>query len=318
MTLVLWILGLALSFALGLSWGRSSNQGHLDIAQFVHSMGSVDHVKTRDEIQYGKDLIARTSFYLGPAGTVRKLTQSRMNCQNCHLNAGTKQFGNSFFQSHALYPRYRPREGKILTLADRVNNCIERNLNGIPLSYDSREMRAMLAYFKWLSSGQQVIDRDLDTRLGKITFPKRAADPKKGEVVFQKHCVVCHGSDGQGKLTEDGISYSFPPLWGDQSYQVGGSMFMVSRFARFVKYNMPFGMVDEKPLLTDEEALDVAAFVNDDGVHPRPFPKRGLDYPYPEDKPFDYPFGPFADPFSELRHKFGPFPEIIELRKRHP
>src|SRR5882724_7432115 len=38
-------------------------------------------------IRYGRDLIAHTSYYLGPKGTIAAITNG-MNCQNCHLEAG--------------------------------------------------------------------------------------------------------------------------------------------------------------------------------------------------------------------------------------
>ena len=40
----------------------------------------------KKQVLYGKDLIANTSKYLGPNGSVLKITNG-MNCQNCHLDA---------------------------------------------------------------------------------------------------------------------------------------------------------------------------------------------------------------------------------------
>lgn len=282
---------------------------------------SIKNQKVREEVNYGRNLIARTAEYLGPEGRVNKYAKNRMNCQNCHLDAGSKIYGNHFLKSHSIYPMYRPREGRVLTLADRVNNCIVRNLSGVPIPYNSREMRAILAYIRWLGTGTKVDDIDSDTRLGPITLMKRAASPNRGKFVFEKHCVSCHGVSGQGKSTPDGKSLVYPPLWGQQSYQKGTSMHLLSKFARFVKYNMPFGLVGNDPVLTDEEAWDVAAFVNDDSIHPRPPAQELNDYPFFEEKPFDYSFGPFADPFPASQHKFGPFLEIIqyyEKNKKNP
>src|SRR5689334_11612669 len=45
-------------------------------------------------IMYGEDLIANTSKYLGPKGTVAHISNG-MNCQNCHLDAGTRAWGNN-------------------------------------------------------------------------------------------------------------------------------------------------------------------------------------------------------------------------------
>ena len=69
-----------------------------------------------------------------------------------------------------------------------------------------------------------------------------------------------------------------------------------------------------KPALSDEDALDLAAFVNDDTRHKRPSPVT-FDYPNPAEKAIDYGHGPFADTFSEKQHKFGPYQPIIDYWK---
>ena len=45
-----------------------------------------------EEILYGKDLIANTAQYLGPKGSVAAISNG-MNCQNCHLDAGSRTWG---------------------------------------------------------------------------------------------------------------------------------------------------------------------------------------------------------------------------------
>ncbi len=49
----------------------------------------------RKKIIYGEELIANTSIYLGPKGSVAKISNG-MNCQNCHLNAGKTNWGNNY------------------------------------------------------------------------------------------------------------------------------------------------------------------------------------------------------------------------------
>ena len=78
---------------------------------------------------------------------------------------------------------------------------------------------------------------------------------------------------------------------------------------------MPFDSARyDKPVLTDQQALDVAAFVNDDRIHKRPNPKT-FDYPHPEEKAIDYATPPFADKFSAEQDKFGPYKPIIDYWK---
>ena len=70
---------------------------------------------------------------------------------------------------------------------------------------------------------------------------------------------------------------------------------------------MPNGASFDNPILTDEEAWDVAAYVNS---MPRPHKTFAADWPDISAKPFDHPFGPYADDFTEQQHKLGPFVAI--------
>ena len=273
---------------------------------------------TGDMIRYGRKLLTDFPYYLGQHGTVGKHGGNALGCQNCHLDAGTRPYGLNYFSAHARYPQYRAREARILTLADRINNCIERPLNGKPIPLDSKEMVAMLAYMKWLSQGVPVDGNVEGDKLKDLPLLDRPANPEKGKIVYDKHCLRCHGDDGQGVYKEDGLAYVYPPLWGKQSYQPGSSMHRLIKSAQFIKYNMPFDIASwDKPILTDEEAWDVAAYVNDDKLHTRPFIDPLIAYPKREEKPLDFYVGPFVDGFSEQQHKYGPFKEIFEYRKKH-
>ena len=66
--------------------------------------------------------------------------------------------------------------------------------------------------------------------------------------------------------------------------------------------------------LSDEEAWDVAAFINS---QPRPkHPFLQTDWPDISKKPYDHPFGPYTDSFPEIQHKYGPFEPIVAFYKR--
>ena len=70
---------------------------------------------------------------------------------------------------------------------------------------------------------------------------------------------------------------------------------------------MPQGVTHASPQLSDEEAWDVAAYVNS---QPRPAKDLSADWPDISKKPVDRPFGPCADTFPEQQHKYGPFGPI--------
>src|SRR6185437_7355369 len=98
--------------------------------------------------------------------------------------------------------------------------------------------------------------------------------------------------------------YVFPPLWGTDSFNDGAGMHRVLTAAKFIKAKMPLGKAD----LTDDEAFDVAGFINS---KPRPqMANLERDYPDRSKKPVDTSYGPYADSFSIGQHQFGPFAPI--------
>jgi thiosulfate dehydrogenase len=265
-------------------------------------------------IRYGRDLIANTSRYLGPRGTTAMITNG-MNCQNCHLDAGTKPWGNNYSAVFSTYPKFRERSGTIENIHHRVNDCIERSLNGLPLDTNSLEMKAISAYVKWLGRDVPKGARPTGAGITDIPYLTRAADPAFGRVVYSQKCQPCHGSQGQGTFKADSSGYVYPPLWGDHSYNTGAGLYRISRLAGYVKDNMPLGCTHNSTLLTDEEAWDVAAFVNS---QPRPGKNFNKDWPDISRKPVDHPFGPYADSFSSQQHKYGPFGPLLHPAYPHP
>ena len=261
----------------------------------------------RELIIYGQELIAHTSRYLGPKGSVAQITNG-MNCQNCHLQAGAKAWGNNFAAVFSTYPKFRDRSGQIETIYKRVADCMERSLNGTAVDSNSREFKAIYAYIKWLGKDVQKNEQPIGSGIEKLPYLDRAADPQKGQIVYIAQCQTCHGANGEGQLAADGLEYTYPPLWGPHSYNDGAGLYRLSNFAGYVKNNMPNLLTSHKnPTLTDEESWDIAAYVNSQS---RPHKDQSKDWPKFEKKPLDFPFGPYADPFPESRHKFGPFKPI--------
>lgn len=272
-------------------------------------------IKPSDSLaQYGRALIENTSYYLGPQGKVAAITNG-MNCQNCHLDAGTLPWANNYGAVASTYPKYRDRSGAFETIEKRVNDCFERSLNGKALDSNSKEMRAIVAYMHWLGDDIPKGKKPKGSGIMELKYLDRPADPVKGGLVYQNKCQSCHGQDGQGQLNADGYGYAYPPLWGVHSYNSGAGLFRLSRFAGYVKNSMPFGVDYETTQLTDEEAWDVAAFVNS---RPRPSKDLRSDWPDISKKPVDHPFGPYSDGFSEDQHKYGPFKPILAARKKSP
>ena len=261
-------------------------------------------------IRLGRELIANTAAYLGPKGSIAHLTNG-MNCQNCHLLAGTKLYGSNFALVASTYPKYRERSGRIESVEFRVNECMQRSLDGKPLDSTSNEMRAMVAYIKWIGKNVNKSEKPKGIGIQELPYLQRAANAANGRTVYISKCKSCHGENGQGLSAPDSTGYSYPPLWGTNSFNVSAGMYRLTRLAAFVKYNMPYKTNEDTPQLTDEEAWDVAAFVNS---QQRPQKIFTYDWPNINAKPVDYPFGPYADNFSEQQHKYGPFEEMVKAK----
>ena len=261
-------------------------------------------------VRQGRDLTVATYAYLGPeaADPTHHFAGSNMSCQNCHLEAGTKKFGLPFVGVFADFPQYRAREGEVGTLEDRINGCMTRSMNGRPLAVDSPEMKAFVAYVKFLSTGRPIGGKTPGRGSGKIAELTRPADPAAGAKVFAQTCAACHGDDGLGKRAEavgDRKGYEFPPLWGPDSFNDGAGMGRLIAAAEFIRSNMPNGTTHDQPALSESEAWDVAAYIES---MQRPH-KADLDKDFPvrTEKPVDAGYGPYIDGFDAEAHKLGPF-----------
>lgn len=276
---------------------------------------SLPHDSAGNLIRYGRELIVHTSQYFGPKGSVAHITNG-MNCDNCHIDGGTILFANNFSISGTIYPMFSKRSNHIINLVTRINGCFNRSLNGQEPGDSSREMKAMIAYIKWLGISKPKEPKNVfGTTTEKLPFLYRAADTLKGKDIFIAQCSICHGRKGEGKFIENGREYLYPPLWGRNSYNNGAGLYQLSKLAGFIKNNMPFGTSYKKPFLSNEQAWDVAAYINS---RPRPPFKQLLkDWPDISNKPADYPFGPYADSFPESQHKFGPFGPIVLAEKKN-
>jgi thiosulfate dehydrogenase len=189
---------------------------------------------------------------------------------------------------------------------------LQRSLNGEEIDSLSKEMRALVAYIKWTGKNVDKNTKADEVKTKEVPFLERAADSSKGAMTYVTKCKSCHGEHGEGLKNPDSIGYLYPPLWGEHSYAVSAGMYRLTKLASFVKFNMPLGATFKNPQLSNEEAWDVAAYINS-----KPPPKKifANDWPVLSTKPVDYPFGPYTDKFSEEEHKYGPF-LAIELAKK--
>lgn len=200
-----------------------------------------------NKIMYGYHLMLDTKK------NAPKYVVSNIDCNCCHFNGGNtlggKNRGISLVGVTAMYPKYSKRDKKNITLGDRISNCFMRSLNGIAPAKDSIQMESLIAYFAWIS--HEVMDAPMLPWLGLDDVPtKHVANAENGEKVYEKHCTICHGVDGNGNV-------GVPPVFGPHSFNDGAGMNTLPMLSSFVWQNMPHG----QPVLSPEEALDVAAYV---------------------------------------------------------
>ena len=210
-----------------------------------------------DSIRLGQQIIEHTpqaaAAYVG----------NQLNCADCHLDAGTRPGAGSLSGVSVIFPLYNPRSRRVITLADRVEQCFVRSENGRPVPYNSPTMVAILAYLSWLARG-----RPMGGPVAGRGFPglpdDAHPDPRAGAAVYASQCAVCHGRHGTGQPPV------LPPLWGPGAYNDGAGMNQIPKMAAFVAANMP---QNHPGSLTPQQAFDVAAF-----VHAQPHPKLNPAY----------------------------------------
>lgn len=270
-------------------------------------------------VRRGRDLFVATYAHIGPGepDPANRYAGNNLACGDCHLDDGLKKFGLPIFGLAEDFPAYSARAGKSITLAERINACMTRSMNGRPLPVASPQMKAIVAYVDFLSSG--VAKGEKLSGLGGGAMPEldRAADPARGQALYQRYCESCHNVDGAGVRKDTlgrAVAYAFPPLWGPDSFNDGAGMARLITAANFIHSNMPDGVDYLDPRLSPEEAWDVAAYMIS-----RPRPHKAdtdRDFPDPFSKPVDAPYGPYIDGFSERQHKFGPWRPIREKLKQ--
>jgi thiosulfate dehydrogenase len=168
--------------------------------------------------------------------------------------------------SYARFPQYRARSGKIDLIEDRINDCFKRSMNGRALDPTGRDMRDIVSYFAFLSTGVPVGSQIEGQGLPQLQPLK--GDLGRGFSVFVSTCARCHGASGMGTPLA-------PPLWGPRSYNLGAGMARINTAASFIHALMP---IDRAQKLTPQQAFDVATYIN---TRPRPdFPAKVRDWPH--------------------------------------
>ena len=190
---------------------------------------------------------------------------NRLRCVSCHFEDGTQADAMPWIGVYARFPQYRSRSGTVNLLEDRINDCFERSMNGRALERDGRDMRDIIAFMAFLSMGVPVGAEVVGQGIPRLA--PLAGDTVRGAGIYAARCASCHGARGEGTTVAT-------PLWGSESWNIGAGMARVRTAAAFIRQLMPR---DRPGSLSDQEAFDVAAYINS---RPRPdFAGKERDWP---------------------------------------
>lgn len=217
-------------------------------------------------VKLGRDVFMDTQTHAKP------YVGNSLNCVNCHLDAGRLANSAPLWGAYGMYPAYRTKTKKVDTIENRMQGCFMYSMNGKAPAADAPEMKALVVYMYWMSTGTPV-GKSLPGRVYlDLKKPKREPTWEAGETVYQKNCMICHGKNGDGQYVNG--KTVFPPLWGKNSFNWGAGMHRINTAAGFIKANMPLGQGNK---LSDQEAWDVAFYVNSHNRPSDPRQKGTLD-----------------------------------------
>ncbi|MCF8042763.1 MAG: c-type cytochrome [Desulfarculaceae bacterium] len=208
----------------------------------------------REGVMLGYHILMDTQTY------AKQYVGNKLNCRNCHFNAGRERNTLSLVGVAVTYPKYRERRKYVTDLVTRTQGCFERSMNGKALPPEDKHMQALMAYYHWISKGLPIYADIPWLGLKKLKSGHKP-DPAAGKQVFAQVCTRCHGDGGLGTAIA-------PPLWGPESFNDGAGMHKMKNFSAFTHHFMP----KNNPTLSVDQALDVSAYATS---QPRPHFQAG-------------------------------------------
>jgi len=205
-----------------------------------------------DDVRMGLNIFTRTNEYAG------RYSGNKLSCSNCHLDKGRRANAAPLWGAFGMYPAYRSKNDQNNTLQERIQQCFRFSLDGFAPRLDSAEIKALTSYIHFLSRGIIVGKNPAGRGFPVIQDTGFDPNPDRGRQVYIADCASCHGKNGEGQEA-DNRQIINPPLWGLGSYNKGSGFYQNQLLAGFILANMPVG---NEGLLTEQQALDVAAYIN--------------------------------------------------------
>lgn len=256
----------------------------------------------RDQLPQTPELAAAIrlgqQIYNDPRTYAAPYVGAALACWSCHVGEGYHPGLIPLSGVAGVYPAYSARDGRIISLADRIRSCFVRSLNGSAPPDDSDVLLAMSAFLHWQSEGQP---RGVDpaTHWREALPPADwlaidQLDPRRGSMLYAERCASCHGADGQG-------GNNIPPVWGPRSYNDGAGLARVYTAAALIYQAMP---ATAPGSLSRDDAQHLAAFID------------AQERPVYRDWASDYPNGdiPVDAVYNQRRYPTNPLRERLNAR----
>lgn len=106
---------------------------------------AADFDRLMEAVAYGDNLWHTGE---GGGGKHKQLSTNGLGCANCHPDAAATQ--------PESWPKYQTNLGKVGTLREMINWCIQVVQNGTGYAMDSKEMIAMEAYATYMNRGAKL------------------------------------------------------------------------------------------------------------------------------------------------------------------
>lgn len=193
-----------------------------------------------------------------------KIWKTEMKCTSCHRKAGSLDYAGGLGYGAVILPYMHTGANKPIRFDRRTLMCFARSLNWLDFGRDASVLIYVRMYSNWLAEKDQL-------KIG-IVYPERGihmmtdteglgSSILAGEAVFKTYCQHCHGPNAWGHMGPVYNGKEPPPIAGPYSFNASASTSHRERLAGFVFHNMPPGASYDNPILTKQQALDVAVYL---------------------------------------------------------
>ncbi len=205
--------------------------------------------------------------------STRFVRGNQTSCDHCHQGVGDKQDaqGNrqigslSLGASWVMADMYDRFTGLLLPFELRQMQCFINSSNGFKPNIADDLIRDVTAYSRFLSAALELKVSNRYPEQGVDELPasgtlKRGDDYVRGEVLYQRRCSHCHGSQGLGSVQAGKVL--FPAVAGPNAFNLqsrNNFSFVSTILPGFICRNMPKG---EEGSLDTQQCRDIAFYIS--------------------------------------------------------